>query len=78
MNRAEATAAYNASWALQFTSMEDLFARIKALSSNGAYQMCVEFENFSEHDAVSAALVDMGYDVEAYNGTTDIIEITWG
>lgn len=78
MKRTEATELYNNSWDGQFTSMEDVFARIKALSSNGAYQMCVMFENTSEYDAVRAELIELGYDVEVYNGTDDILEVTWG
>lgn len=79
MNRSEPQDLYNNTWDMDFTNIEDLFARIKALASLGAYEMCVYIDSNSTYNEVHDILVKAGYDVEDHNGGNNAtLSISWG
>lgn len=79
MEAKEATTLYKKNWDLEFTTMEALYERIKALAENGAYQMCVYIDSKNTYDQVYGELSTLGYEVEHYNGgNSNILEISWG
>ena len=79
MQASQAKILYNEGWDKEFTTMEDLYARIKALAENGSDKMCVYIDSKSKYDEVYANLAQAGYGVENYNGgNNSIIEVSWG
>jgi hypothetical protein len=79
MKYAEAYALYQESGDASFTNMEDLYNQIRALATNGAYEMCIYVDSKSKYNKIKAQLLDDGYDVEDYNGGgSSILEISWG
>jgi hypothetical protein len=78
MQASKAKALYNEHWDKEFTTMEDLYARIKALAENGAYEMCVYIDSMSQYEEVESNLKLAGYDVEDYNGGNNgILQVSW-
>jgi superfamily II DNA helicase RecQ len=79
MKREEAKTLYGENWDLEYTTMEDLYKRIKALAENGAYSLCVYIDSRNQYDEVYGELSQNGYDVEHYNGgNNNILEVSWG
>lgn len=78
MNAKDAKALYEEHWDQEFTTIEDLFTRIKTLAENGAYTLCVYIDSRKDYDDVYEILSSHGYDVEHYNGgNNNILEVTW-
>ncbi len=79
INAKEATALYNDNWDLEFTTMEDLYERIRVLSKNGCAQLCVYVDSKKQYDEVYDELSENDFNVEHYNGgRSSIIEVNWG
>ena len=79
MQRSEAKALYNTNWDKEFTTLEDLYTRIRQLAELGCYEACVYIDSVKTYDTVKGALAEAGYDVEDYNGGGNgILEIHWG
>jgi len=79
MKREDAKKLYNDNWDLEYTSMEALYQRIKTLSENGSYSLCVYIDSRNQYNEVYSDLRGNGYDVEHYNGgNNNILEVTWG
>lgn len=78
MKASQAKELYNKGWDKEFTNIEDLYARIKILAENGAYEMCVYIDSRNQYDEVYNSLSNDGYDVEDYNGgNNSILKISW-
>lgn len=76
MHALQAKELYNKNWDKQFTTMEDLYSRIKILAENGACEMCVYIESSSQYNEVYSKLRQEGYVVEHYNeGNSSILEV---
>jgi len=78
IERKEASALYGANWALEYTTPEALFERIRTLATNGCYEMVLEFDNRAQRDEARAVLSEAGFDFEKYNGNDMMLEISWG
>ena len=78
INAEKAKKLYSENWDKQFSTVEDLFARIEALAKNGAYQMCVYVDSKKTYNEIYSLLSQQGYGVEHYNGgNNNILEINW-
>lgn len=78
MNSKEAKELYQENWDLPFTTMEELYKRIKTLAENGAYSLCVYVDSKKLYNEVFGNLCENGYDTEHYNGGNNgIIEVKW-
>ena len=78
MNAKEMKALYNKNWVQDFVNMPNLYARIRVLSENGAYQTHVAIDSQREYDKVKILLQEAGFATEDYNGGKDnILEVSW-
>jgi hypothetical protein len=78
MNAEQANELYLKHWNKKFTTMEALIERIRILSENGAYSLCVYIDNHAQYHRVASDLNTQGYGVEDYNGGNNgILEVTW-
>ena len=68
MLKEDAHKLYAENWNRDFTTMEDLYQRIKNLAENGCYQLCVYIDSESEYDKVMSVLHTNGFNVEHYQG----------
>jgi len=79
MDRKIAYKNYSDNWDREFTTLEALYERIRILSENGAYRMCIYIDSKKEYNDVLEDLIKNGYSVEHYNGgNNNILEIDWG
>ena len=78
ISRKKASELYTENWCLDFTNEDELSKRILALSSAGAYELCVKFDSNSKMSEIGNLLRHEGYDVSLYNGYPDILEISFG
>lgn len=78
MKVAEAKKLYNDNWAKDFVSLEALYERIRLLSDNGAYSMCVYIDSRRTYLEVKEDLATNGFAVEDYNGGNNgILQVSW-
>lgn len=78
MLKSDAQNLYKENWKKEFTSMENLYKRIKVLAENGAYSLCVYIDSKKTYDEVSFNLKSNGFSVEDYNGgNNNILEVSW-
>lgn len=69
---------YQQNWDKSFTSMEELYQRIKTLAENGGYSLCVYIDSKRQYDDVAKELKSNGYNIEDYNGGDNgILEVSW-
>ncbi len=69
---------YQQNWDKEFTSMEELYQRIKNLAENGGYNLCVYIDSKRKYDEVAGELKSNGYNIEDYNGGDNgILEVSW-
>ena len=78
MNREIANKIYSRTWCHKVDTTKQANAAIAKAAEAGAYTICIESNSFDVLVTIGASLKQAGFDVEPYNGSTDILEITWG
>lgn len=78
MNRETADKLYGDHWCHTTNTVEEANTVIGEAAKAGAYDICIQADSFDELLTVGAALRQAGFDIEPYNGSTDILEISWG
>lgn len=78
MNRKKADELYKENWCGQDLDLEQTLQRIQAVAEAGGYQTHIQFNSSGSRQWIAKELKERGFYVEAYNGTMDIIGITWG
>jgi alkylhydroperoxidase family enzyme len=78
MEKAEALHLYNENWDREFTTIDNLYARIKVLAENGCYQCLTYIDSRLACDRVKDQLREDGFDVEYYNKNQSMLQISWG
>jgi hypothetical protein len=79
LTAAQAKALYRQNWCPDFTSFDDLLARLSAKAKLGAYEDCVYIDSRTTYEEVKHMLKELGFSAEDYNGGgNSILEIGFG
>lgn len=78
MTREDTDKLYNANWCHTVNTIKQANTAITKAAKAGAYTICIESESFEVLSDIGASLKQKGFDVVPYNGSTDILEISWG
>lgn len=78
MTRAMADILYNLYWCHTVNTLKQANAAITRSAKAGSSSICIESKSFEVLLDIGATLKQQGFDVEPYNGSTDILEISWG
>ena len=78
MTRDMADILYNLNWCHTVNTIKQANAAITRAAKAGAYTICIESKSLSVLSDIGASLKQAGFDVESYNGSADILEISWG
>lgn len=78
ITHAQATTIYNDNAFLNFTSMDEVWDRIRNAATYGAYSVQIVFDSFEDKNEVWKTLHEQGFQVERYNGEDDILDVSWG
>lgn len=78
MNREMADILYNLYWCHKVNTIKQANAAITRAAKAGAYTICIESKSFEVLLDIGDTLKQQGFDVEPYNGSSDILEISWG
>ena len=78
MNRTIADTLYNHSWCHPVSNVKQANTRILKASSAGCYTICITASTISKLTGIGAVLKQNGFNVEPYNGSIYILQISWG
>lgn len=78
MNRETVDELYNANWCHMVNTIKQANAAITRAAKAGAYTICIESKSFKVLLDIGDTLKQQGFDIEPYNSSSDILEISWG